>query len=197
MNYRMVIYIIGQMMKVEGLLMFMPLITAIIYNESVLPFVIPIAVLLGVGLAVTVKPPKNKALRAREGFACVGLCWIVLSVFGALPFVISGSTVTFTDALFESVSGFTTTGVTTVRSFDEFSKSLLAWRCLTHWFGGIGVIMLFIVIMPQMNNGASYLFNAELPGAVAERTLPRIKESAALIVGIYAGFTIIEIFLLM
>ena len=200
MNYRMVIYIIGQMMKVEGLLMFMPLITAIIYNESVLPFVIPIAVLLGVGLAVTVKPPKNKALRAREGFACVGLCWIVLSVFGALPFVISGSTVTFTDALFESVSGFTTTGASVISDVEVLDKGILFWRSLTHWIGGMGVLVFVLAVLPKADAKSGrlmHLMRAEVPGPTVGKLSPKITQTARVMYAIYVVLTLIEVVFLL
>ena len=124
----MVLYIIGQMMKVEGLLMLMPLATSIIYKENLLPFIIPIAILLAVGTLFTARPPKDKALRSRDGFACVGLCWIVLSLFGAIPYMISGSADTFTNAFFESVSGFTTTGASLMVDIEALNKGILFWR---------------------------------------------------------------------
>ncbi len=137
----------------------------------------------------------QQRLRVREAYAVVGCGWLMVCILGALPYLFNGS-MDLVTALFESTSGFTTTGVTTAGSLQEFSDGILIWRSLTHWCGGIGVIMLFIIIMPQMNSGASYLFNAELPGAVAERTLPRIKESALLILAIYIALTAVEILLL-
>ena len=138
----------------------------------------------------------RQRLRVREAIAVVGCGWLLVCLLGSMPYFLFNPSDPLA-AVFESVSGFTTTGVTTARSFNDFPPSILIWRCLTHWTGGIGVIMLFIIIMPQMNGGTSYLFNAELPGAVAERTLPKIKASAALILFIYFGLTVLEIGLLM
>ena len=138
----------------------------------------------------------RQRLRVREAIAVVGCGWLLVCLLGSMPYFLFNPADPLA-AVFESVSGFTTTGVTTARSFNDFPPSILIWRCLTHWTGGIGVIMLFIIIMPQMNGGTSYLFNAELPGAVAERTLPKIKASAALILFIYFGLTVLEIGLLM
>ena len=138
----------------------------------------------------------RQRLRVREAIAVVGCGWLLVCLLGSIPYLLFNPADPLA-AVFESVSGFTTTGVTTALSFNDFPPSILVWRCLTHWTGGIGVIMLFIIIMPQMNGGTSYLFNAELPGAVAERTLPKIKASAALILFIYLLMTWVEIGLLM
>ncbi|MBR6572899.1 MAG: TrkH family potassium uptake protein [Clostridia bacterium] len=200
MNYRMVLYIIGQMMKVEGLLMFMPLIIAIMYNESVLPFVIPIALLLGVGLSLTVRPPKNKVLRSKDGFACVGLCWVVLALFGALPFVISGSTATFTDALFESVSGFTTTGASVIADVEVLDKGILFWRSLTHWVGGMGVLVFVLAVLPRSDAKSGrlmHLMRAEVPGPTVGKIAPKISRTARVMYAIYVVLTIIEVVFLL
>lgn len=133
-------------------------------------------------------------LGVKEAMAVVGCGWWMVCLLGALPYLFL-NTADPLAAVFESVSGFTTTGVTTVLSFNDFPPSILVWRCLTHWTGGIGVIMLFIMIMPQMNAGTNYLFNAELPGGFAERSMPKIKESALLILIIYVSMTFVEIVL--
>ena len=138
----------------------------------------------------------RQRLRVREAIAVVAGGWLLVCTMGALPYLFlnPGDPIA---AVFESVSGFSTTGVTTALSFNDFPPSIRVWRCLTHWTGGIGVIMLFIIIMPQMNSGTSYLFNAELPGGTAERTLPKIKESAMLILFIYVALTVLEVILLL
>lgn len=138
----------------------------------------------------------RQRLRVREAVAVVGCGWLLVCLMGALPYLFFNPADPIA-AVFESVSGFSTTGATTVLSFNDFPPSIRVWRCLTHWTGGIGVIMLFIIIMPQMNSGTSYLFNAELPGGTAERTLPKIKESAMLILFIYVLLTFIEVVLLL
>ena len=198
MNYKLVLRLLGMLVKAFSVIAIVPLVISLaVDHEHIIVFLGTLLISLGISrlfLSYGTKKTTHR-LRVREALAIVGCGWLLICFLGALPYMFYGMGII--DSIFESVSGFTTTGVTTVRSFNEFSDSLLAWRCLTHWFGGIGVIMLFIVIMPQMNSGAGLLFNAELPGAVAERTLPRIKESAALIVGIYSGLTILEIILLM
>lgn len=138
----------------------------------------------------------RQRLRVREAIAVVAEGWILVCLMGALPYLFLNPADPIA-AVFESVSGFSTTGVTTALSFNDFPPSIRVWRCLTHWTGGIGVIMLFIIIMPQMNSGTSYLFNAELPGGTAERTLPKIKESAMLILLIYIILTALEVLLLL
>ena len=198
MNYKLVLRLLGLLTKAFAVIVIVPLLVSLaVDHEHIMVFLGTLLISLGVSRLFLYYGTKKTTyrLRIREAMAIVGCGWMLVCFLGALPYLFNG--MGMIDSVFESVSGFTTTGVTTVRSFDEFSNSLQAWRCLTHWFGGIGVIMLFIVIMPQMNSGAGHLFNAELPGAVAERTLPRIKESAALIVAIYTGLTVIEIILLM
>ncbi|WP_304158889.1 TrkH family potassium uptake protein [Phascolarctobacterium succinatutens] len=138
----------------------------------------------------------RQRLRVREAIAVVGCGWLLVCLMGALPYLFLNPADPIA-AVFESVSGFSTTGVTTALSFNDFPPSIRVWRCLTHWTGGIGVIMLFIIIMPQMNSGTSYLFNAELPGGTAERTLPKIKESAMMILLIYVILTAVEVALLL
>ena len=126
-----------------------------------------------IGGALIGNGEKNKRahLNLREALATVGCGWLLVCFLGAIPYYLSGL-VSPVGAIFESTSGFTTTGVTTLSSLSNFPDSLLVWRSMTHWTGGIGVIMLFITIMPQVGSGANYLFNAEIPGPAAERTLP-------------------------
>lgn len=198
MDFRVVLRLLGNLCIAFAAIMFLPFCTAVFFDsDNIFNFTVTLAITLGLAkLLLHIGSKKRKQrLRLREAIAVVGCGWLMVCLLGALPYYLSGS-LDIVSSVFESVSGFTTTGVTTVRSFNEFSKSVLVWRSLTHWCGGIGVIMLFIIIMPQMNGGTSYLFNAELPGAVAERTLPKIKESAMMIVVIYVFLTMLEIFLL-
>jgi len=198
MNFKLVLRLLGLLGKAFSIVTIVPLLISLaVDHEHILLFLETLLISASVSKLCLYYGTKKttQRLRIREAMAVVGCGWLMVCFLGALPYLLYG--MGLIDAVFESVSGFTTTGVTTVSSFDYFSNSLLVWRCLTHWCGGIGVIMLFIVIMPQMNSGAGHLFNAELPGAVAERTLPRIKESAMLILGIYLALTIIEVVLLM
>lgn len=198
MDFRVVLRLLGNLGLAFFLVMLLPFLAAIFVDqENIINFAstLLIVLLVSKGLLYFGSQKSKQRLRLREAIAVVGCGWLMVCLLGALPYYFSGS-LDLVSSIFESVSGFTTTGVTTADSFDDFSKSVLVWRSLTHWCGGIGVIMLFIIIMPQMNGGTSYLFNAELPGAVAERTLPRIKESAMMIVFIYIFLTLLEIFLL-
>lgn len=198
MDSRLVMRLLGKLLIAFSAVLLLPLETAIFYDHnSIWIFVTTLTVALLMAFIMTkqgLNKPRQR-LRVREAIAVVGCGWIMVCLMGALPYLFFNPYDPIA-AVFESVSGFTTTGVTTAHSFNEFPPSILVWRGLTHWTGGIGVIMLFIVIMPQMNSGTSYLFNAELPGAVAERTLPKIKESAMLILGIYFSLTWLEIILL-
>ena len=139
MNYRMVFYLLGQMMRVEGLLMLLPLVCTWIYHEDTLTaFLIPIVLLIALGSVLTFKMPRKQDIFAKEGFVVVGLSWILLSVFGALPFLLSGTIPHFCDALFETASGFTTTGASILTNVEILPHSILFWRSFTHWIGGMG-----------------------------------------------------------
>lgn len=199
MNYRLILNLLGNLCIAFSTIICLPLVVALIHHSSSVPIFLGTMVLSGV-IALICKRygdmKQNQRMRVREAVIVVGLGWLLVCTMGAIPYYLTGNH-DFVTALFESVSGFTTTGVTTAQSFSEFSVPVLVWRCLTHWCGGIGVIMLFIVIMPRMNSGAGYLFNAELPGGMGERNLPQIKESAKFIVSVYVGLTVLEIFLLL
>lgn len=199
MDSRLVMRLLGKLLKAFSAVLVLPLIAALIYDQEhvwIFAATFSVSLLLSTLLISSGNDKPRQRLRVREAIAVVGCGWIMVCLMGALPYLFHNPADPIA-AVFESVSGFTTTGVTTAHSFNEFPPSILVWRGLTHWTGGIGVIMLFIVIMPQMNSGTSYLFNAELPGAVAERTLPKIKESAMLILGIYFALTVIETVLLL
>lgn len=199
MDFRMIGRLLGQLSMAFSVMIILPLLIALIMDqENILAFALTliISISLSYGLRYYSSTLSRERLRSREALAVVGCGWLLVCLLGSIPYIVSGE-LNPIRALFESVSGFTTTGVTTVNSFSEFSPSVLVWRTMTHWCGGIGVIMLFIIIMPQINGSTGFLFNAELPGAIAERSLPRIKESALLIAKIYASMTLLEVFLLL
>jgi len=198
MDFTLINRLLSKLVLAFCAVMLIPLVGALAVDiEHVWLFVFTLIASLTVAsiLSTYANERSRQRLRGREAIAVVGCGWLLVCFLGSLPYLFFNPGDPLA-AVFESVSGFTTTGVTTVNSFHEFPPSILIWRCLTHWTGGIGVIMLFIVIMPQMNGGASYLFNAELPGGMAERTLPKIQESAKLILTIYTFLTILEIGLL-
>ena len=142
MNVQMIIYVLGFIMRIEGLLLVLPLIVAMYYKEdTLLSFVITILLLFILGFLTSYKEPKNKVIYAKEGLVVVALSWLIMSIFGALPFYISGEIPVFIDALFESVSGFTTTGSSVVADIESMSNSLLFWRSFTQWIGGMGVLV--------------------------------------------------------
>ena len=193
MNFRLVLYLLGRLSVICALALLIPLFTALYFGEVAFwGFASSIAVTGAIGLSFKGfgEKMRQSRLKIKEAMATVGFGWIFVCIIGALPYYFV-SFVGPWDALFESVSGFTTTGVTTVNTLREFPVSILVWRSLTHWAGGVGVIMLFITIMPQVGGGANYLFHAEIPGPASERTLPKIKESAMVIFSIYGAFTLL------
>lgn len=192
MNYRMVFYIIGRIIGVVALLMVIPTVCAAIYHEPLLPFIIPIAISLAVSLLCTVKPPKNRDIRAKDGFISVALSWIVLSLIGCLPFIISGEIPRFIDAFFETVSGFTTTGSTVISDVESVSRGILLWRSLTQWLGGMGVLVFLLAILPKSDLKSSrfmHVMKAEVPGPTATKVVPRIADTARVMYGIYFALT--------
>lgn len=199
MDIKVVLRLLSKLSLAFSAVILVPLAAALLQDrENVWIFAVTLLASLLMALIFQATGSQKSAmrLRVREAVAIMGCGWLYVCVMGALPYFLSGILDPVT-AVFESVAGFTTTGVTTVDSFSRFPDSILVWRCLTHWCGGIGVIMLFIIIMPQMTGSTSYLFNAELPGGMAERTLPRIKESALLILSVYMGLILIEVVLLL
>ncbi len=139
----------------------------------------------------------DKEVRAKEGFAVVTFGWIAVSIFGSLPFILSGTIPSFTDAFFETMSGFTTTGATILTEIETLPQGILFWRSLTHWLGGMGIIVLSLAILPFLGVGGMQLFKAEVPGPIADKLTPRVAETAKLLWGVYLLFTIIETILLM
>lgn len=193
MNIRLVMYLLGKLSIACAAAMVIPMIAALLMDEYMfLAFVFSFFISLLVGAALIGNGEKNKhaRLNLREALSTVGLGWLLVCFLGAIPYYLSGL-VDPIAAIVESTSGFTTTGITTLTSLKTLPDSLLVWRSMTHWTGGIGVIMLFITIMPQVGSGANYLFNAETPGPAAERTLPKIKESAFVIFTVYIFFTLL------
>ena len=149
MNYSIIIYIIGMILEIEAVFMTLPAITALIYQEtSGVAFLITIALCLVIGLPLTRKKPTRKAFYTKEGFVTVALSWIVLSIIGAIPFVISRSIPNPVDALFETVSGFTTTGASILSDVEALPHCMLMWRSFTHWIGGMGVLVFILSLLP-------------------------------------------------
>ena len=200
MNKRIIVYILGWVLIIEGAAMQIATVTSFIYREHEgLYFLITGAVsaLLGF-LAVKVKKPKNMVLYQKAGFAATALSWILMSLVGCLPFFLSGEIPSFIDAFFETVSGFTTTGSTILTDVEALSHGMLMWRSFLHWLGGMGVIVFLLAIIPKLGGQQNiYLMKAESPGPIIGKAVPHMRSYAALLYGIYIGLTLLEIILLM
>ncbi len=199
MNHRIVIYFLGWLLDFEGCFLILPCLVGVIYGESdAFYFALTSLICLVLGFIITRFKSKDKALYAREGFVIVGLSWFLLSLFGALPFTMSGSIPSYVDALFETASGFTTTGATILSSVEEMSKCVNFWRTFTHWIGGMGVLVFMMAVVPLADGRNMYLMKAESPGPTVGKLVPRIKSTAKLLYGMYIGLSLIEfIFLVM
>ena len=195
MNRRLIINVLGKIMTVEGVLMIFPVITALYYKEkhSVISFVIPMAMLIALGLLFASVRTRSKNVFARDGYIMTAVAWIVLSFFGALPFVFSGEIPDLIDAVFETVSGFTTTGASILTDVEALSKSMLLWRSFTHWIGGMGVLVFVMAVIPLASgSGNLQLVRAESPGPDVGKLVPKTAQSARILYAIYAGLTVIE-----
>ena len=195
MNGRMILYLLGRVMLICSGLMLFPLFVVFLYREpSALAFLIPILLLAGGGLALSFKKPRNRHIYTREGFLIVALSWIVVSLFGALPFWISREIPSFLDALFETVSGFTTTGSSILFEVEQLSHGMLFWRSFTHWVGGMGVLVFLMALLPNSDNDSQsmYILRAESPGPQVGKLVSKMKLTARILYGIYFGLTLIE-----
>ena len=195
----MIIYMVGHIVRLEALLLLLPLFVALIYREDCALALFLTAVLAFVlGLALT-RPgrPQNTVIFAPEGFVITALAWMLLSAIGALPFVISGEIPSYIDAFFETVSGFTTTGASILTDVEALSHGLLFWRSFTHWIGGMGVLVLIVAILPPASGRTIHILRAEMPGPVVGKLVPRIRTTASLLYIIYIGMTVLEIVLLL
>ena len=198
MNYNMIIYILGNLMKVEGCIMVVPLLIAIAKTENapMKAFIITIVILLGLGTILTSIKFKNKDIYAREGFVITALSWIVLSFFGAMPFYFSKTIPSFIDSFFETVSGFTTTGASILTVIEGLPLSILFWRSFTHWIGGMGVLVFLLAIIPMGGDRSMYIMKAEAPGPLVGKLVPKVKSTAKLLYLIYIFLTIAEMIFL-
>ncbi|MBE6612073.1 MAG: TrkH family potassium uptake protein [Ruminococcaceae bacterium] len=201
MNYRMIVYIIGQIVRVEGILMIPALICSLIFGEECLPaFLIPILFSVAAGTLCTLKKPADTNIFAREGFVTVGLAWILMSLIGALPFVISGEIPSFIDAFFETVSGFTTTGASILTDVEALSHGMLFWRSFTHWIGGMGVLVFVLAILPQADTRSvklMHVMRAEVPGPKVGKLVSKISRTARIMYSIYIALTMVEVLILL
>lgn len=198
MNYRMILYTLGWVLNFEGIAMLIPALCALVYREECMHvFPVCMAICFIVGIAFVIKKPKNLSLYSKEGYIIVALCWIVMSIFGAFPFMLSGSIPNFTDAFFETVSGFTTTGATILKDIEVLPKSIILWRSFTHWLGGMGVLVLLVAILPLSGGNNMHIVKAESPGPSVSKLVPKVRSTAKILYGIYSVMTLIMLIFLL
>ena len=201
MNYRKLGKILGKIMILEGILMFAPLIVALLYEESfahLLAFIVPILSLIGIGFLLQVPKIKRETLYQKEGFALVAVVWLVMALFGAIPFVINGEIPHYIDAFFEIMSGFTTTGASVLVDVTALSHSSLFWRSFSHWIGGMGILVFILIFIPESNDGSSmHLLRAESPGPQVGKIVSKMKATTRILYLIYFGLTVLETIVLM
>lgn len=197
MNYRMICRTLGSVLSCLAVLLFLPLIAGLCHGENVLGFAVTIGVTGGISLGLKQVKPRSTDIYAREGFVIVGLAWICMSMLGALPFVISGDIPNYIDALFETVSGFTTTGASILNNVENMSRGGLFWRSFTHWIGGMGVLVFVMAVLPMSGDHSMHIMRAEVPGPTVGKLVPRAKKTAKILYLIYMGMTAVETVLLM
>ncbi len=191
MNTLLLLRLVGSILLVEGAAMVPSLVIALVYGDGdALSFLWTILLLLAIGLPLRLLcKPEQSNLRAREGFLAVALSWVLLAVFGALPFVFSGVIPNFLDALFESVSGFTTTGASIMTQVEGQPHGIMFWRSFTHWIGGMGVLVLTLALLPQMSGRTSHLVRAESPGPMLSKIAPKMGDTAKILYIVYGVLT--------
>lgn len=198
MNYRMIKYTLGWLMLFEAAFFLLPLITGIVFWEKeTLSFLYSMLAVGAVGALFVLKKPENTKLYSRDGFMIVALSWIVLSLFGALPFVFSGATENYIDAFFETVSGFTTTGASVIADVEALPKCVLIWRSFTNWIGGMGVLVFIMAFLPLSGAHNMNIMRAESPGPSVSKLVPKVKTTALILYLIYFGLTALQFVLLL
>ncbi len=194
MNYKMVLKTVGRLLWAEAVLLFIPMFVSLYYKENLFHiYLIVIGLLLLTGTLMNLPKPEKRTVYAREGFVIVSLSWILVSFFGALPFVFSGEIPSIIDAMFEVVSGFTTTGATILADVERISKSLLFWRSFTHWLGGMGIIVFVLAFLPQKDMQSMHIMRAEVPGPSVGKLVSKTAVTARILYIIYTVLTVAQI----
>ena len=201
MNYKKLGSILGKIMILEAILMAAPLAVSLIYREPlshILAFLLPILLLTGLGFALQLPKHRRNTLYQKEGFALTALVWIVMTLFGAIPFVLNRDIPNYIDACFEMMSGFTTTGSSVISDITAVSHSTLFWRSFSHWIGGMGILVFVLIFIPESNDGsAMHLLRAESPGPQVGKLVSKMRVSSGILYLIYLGMTILEVIILM
>ncbi len=198
MNRRMTTYILGRMLGVEALVLLIPALVSVIYREEGWKaFLLTSGILLLLYVLLGRKKPEDSTIYGKDGFIIIACAWILWSVFGSLPFYISGEIPSYVDAVFETVSGFTTTGSTILTDIEGLSKGMNFWRCLTHWIGGMGVLVFVMVIVSLEDRNSMHLMRAEVPGPETDKLVPKARDTAKILYSMYFVLTVAEIILLL
>ena len=199
MNKRMISFILGTLLILEAVILLLPALVALIYAERAgwyYLFTALGAALAGLALRL-ISRPTRKTIYARDGLLCVALGWVVLSLAGALPFTLCGDIPSYLDAVFEMVSGFTTTGATILGDVEALSHASMLWRCLTHWVGGMGVLVFMLIVLPLAGGQTIFLMRAESPGPSVSKMSPHMRDTATILYAIYFGLTVLQMILLL
>ena len=196
----MIFNVVGRIVCIEGALMALPFLCAIWYLEwrSALSFAATAvgALLIGFAIIRATKAASN-TIYAKDGFVICAFAWMALSLIGAVPFVLSGDIAHYVDALFEAVSGLTTTGASILTDIEAMSHGCLFWRSFMHWIGGMGVLVLMVAVIPADNDRTMHIVRAEMPGPIVDKIVPRVRDTAKILYFIYVGLTLVEIVVLM
>ncbi len=197
MNYSIILYILGCVLKFESAFLLLPAIVGFIYREDeAFSYLFTAALCFIAGAVMSHKKPTSKNLFIREGFVTVAASWVIMSIFGAIPFVLTGDIPNYVDALFETISGFTTTGSSILSDVEALSKTGLFWRSFTHWVGGMGVLVFIMAILPLMGGSTMNLMKAESTGPSISKLVPHVKDTAKILYGMYIALTLCEIAML-
>ncbi|MDO4568277.1 MAG: TrkH family potassium uptake protein [Clostridia bacterium] len=198
MNRKMIAYILGRVLLVGAALMLPSVVVGVIYREqAALSFVLPIVLLVAAGLPMSCRKPADTTIFARDGFFIVASVWVLLSLAGALPFYLCGGFESFWDCLFEIVSGFTTTGASILDDPEALPRCILFWRSFSHWVGGMGVLVFVLAIMPLSDDRSLHIMKAEVPGPIVGKLVPRTRDTAMILYGVYTALTVVLVVLLL
>ena len=195
MNFNLVFNITGKVLMLESAAMLIPMFVSVLYRESPLPFLYAVAITAAVGFLLS-RLPYKKHFFAKEGFFAVGLIWMLMGLFGALPFWFCGYFSSYIDCAFECFSGFTTTGATILTDIEALPYGILFWRAFTHWLGGMGVLVLTTALLPSMGLRSHFLIQAESPGPVFSKLMPKQSQTSKILYTIYCVMTLVEVLLL-
>ena len=198
MNYKVVIHTLGYVLATEAALLLLPLGVSFIYQDGCsMAFALTIALVGLCSIAAIGVKPTNKVFYARDGFVIVSLSWVLMSLFGAIPFWLSAAIPSYVDAFFETVSGFTTTGASILNNVEALSHSLLFWRSFTHWIGGMGVLVFVLAVLPMANDHSRHLIRAEMPGPSVGKLVPKMQRTAIILYLLYIALTFLQIIFLL